>query len=118
MSEAFAQLAAQMRLVEIPKLDDAKAREALDAIVANRLTQHDAGNDARAVLTDETLDQLISFYDETERNLRFTLAALQTAAEYADMRAHRIAPGHIRATSPTGDRASPPRGTANGLAMR
>lgn len=96
--QAFAQLAAQMRLVEIPRLDDTNARQALQAIVANRLEQHDAGHDARAVLADETLEQLIGFYDETERNLRFTLAALQTAAEYAaDMRAHCIAPGHIRA---------------------
>jgi len=81
-----------MRLIEIPQLDDTNGRQATAAIVANRLEQHDAGNDPRAVLTDETLEQLIGFYDETERNLRFTLAALQTAAEYAaDMRAHRIA---------------------------
>lgn len=96
--EAFAQLAAQMRLIEIPTLDDANARGALDAIIVNRLAQHEAPEDPRAVLGEESLEQLIGFYDETERNLRFTLAALQTAAEYAaDMHANRIGPGHIRA---------------------
>ncbi len=87
-----------MRLVEIPTLEDANARRALNAIVANRLAQHEAPEDPRAVIGEESLEQLIGFYDETERNLRFTLAALQTAAEYAaDMHAHRIGPGHIRA---------------------
>lgn len=81
--DAFAELVASMRLVEIPPLTEATARDALAAIVANRLRQHD--------VADEAIDQLIAFYDETERNLRFTLAALQTPADYAaDMRAeHR-----------------------------
>jgi hypothetical protein len=96
-SDAFAQLAASTRIVEIPSLDEATARGALTSIVANRLQQHEVGDEPASVLADEALDQLIAFYDETERNLRFTLAALQTAAEYAaDMRAHRIAPGHLR----------------------
>ncbi|MBW3654373.1 MAG: DUF501 domain-containing protein [Actinobacteria bacterium] len=72
-----------MRLIEIPTLDDANAGRALDAIIVNRLAQHEAPEDPRAVLGEESLEQLIGFYDETERNLRFTLAALQTAAEYA-----------------------------------
>lgn len=50
------------------------------------------------MLADEALDKLITFYDETDRGLRFTLAALQTAAEHAaDVRAERVAPGHVRA---------------------
>lgn len=53
---------------------------------------------AQSVLADEALDKLITFYDETDRGLRFTLAALQTAAEHAaDVRAERVAPGHVRA---------------------
>ncbi len=96
-SDAFAQLAANMRLVEIPVLDENHARGALAAIITNRLRQHDAADAASAVLTDDALIQLIGFYDETDRSLRFMLAALQSAAEYAaDMRAERIADGHVR----------------------
>jgi hypothetical protein len=96
--DAFADLAAGMRLVEIPALDENHARDALAAIVANRLLQHDVSGEATAVLTEEALVQLIAFYDETDRSLRFMLAALQSAAEYAaDMRAQRIADGHVRA---------------------
>lgn len=96
-SDAFAQLAASMRVIEIPSLDDSTARDALTAIIANRLHQHEVSDDPASVLADEALDRLIAFYDEAEHSLRFTLAALQTAAEYAaDMRAQRIAPGHIR----------------------
>jgi GTPase SAR1 family protein len=35
----------------------------------------------RAVIADDVLDPLIGFYDETDRSLRFTLAALQSAAD-------------------------------------
>ncbi len=98
VSDAFAQLAANMRLVEIPALDENHARGALAAIITNRLRQHDVSDAAEAVLTDDALTQLIAFYDETERSLRFMLAALQSSAEYAaDMRAQRIADGHVRA---------------------
>lgn len=86
-----------MRLVEIPVLDENHARGALAAIIANRLRQHDIGDDASTVLTEEALSRLIAFYDETDRSLRFMLAALQSAAEYAaDMRAQRVADGHVR----------------------
>ncbi len=96
-SDAFAQLAANMRLVEIPVLDENHARGALAAIITNRLRQHNAADAASAVLTDDALIQLIGFYDETDRSLRFMPAALQSAAEYAaDMRAERIAYGHVR----------------------
>lgn len=96
--DAYAQLAAQLRIIEIPIFTDATARQALNAIIANRLEQHDLASDPAAVLADEVAEQLIGFYDETGHSLRHTLAALQSAAEYAaDMRAERIAPGHVRA---------------------
>ncbi|MBV9197205.1 MAG: hypothetical protein JO168_23975 [Solirubrobacterales bacterium] len=97
-SYAYAQIAAQLRVIEIPTLTDATAPEALPAIVNNRLEQYELAADAQAVLAPEVTEQLIGFYDETGHSLRFTLAALQTAAEYAaDMRAQRIGPGHVRA---------------------
>ncbi len=97
-SSEFPQVAAGMRILEIPILGDNVAHQALDAIIVNRLEQYDAGSDPRAVIGDDVLEQLITFYDETGRSLRFTLAALQAAAEYAaEMRAERIAAGHVRA---------------------
>lgn len=97
-SDAYAQLAAQLRTIEIPTLTDTTAHQALDAIVANRLEQYEMALEPGAVLAGEAAELLIGFYDETGQSLRFTLAALQTAAEYAaDMRAQRIAPGHVRA---------------------
>jgi hypothetical protein len=96
--DGFAQLAASLRLVEIPVLDDARTRDALGAIVANRLRQHEIQDDPDTIIAGEALTLLIAFYDETERNLRLTMAALQSAAEYAaDSRAEHIAPGHVRA---------------------
>jgi Cdc6-like AAA superfamily ATPase len=97
-SRAYAQLAAQMRTIEIPTLTDATAPRALHAIIANRLEQYQLAPEPDAVLADDVTEQLVGFYDETGHSLRFTLAALQTAAEYAaDMHAQRIAPGHVRA---------------------
>lgn len=96
--DAYAQLAAQLRTIEIPTLSDSTAHQALHAIITNRLQQYELESDPYAVVADEVTEQLIGFYDETEHNLRFTLAALQAAAEYAaDMRAQQIAPGHVRA---------------------
>lgn len=97
-SREYPQLAAGMQIVEIPALGDNIAHQALDAIIINRLQQYDAGSDPRAVIADDVLEPLISFYDETGHSLRFTLAALQAAAEYAaEMRAERVGAGHVRA---------------------
>ncbi|MGO8721738.1 MAG: hypothetical protein ACLQRM_03200 [Acidimicrobiales bacterium] len=97
-SEAYKQLVASLRLVEIPALDEAHTSSGFGAIVANRLRQYQITDPADTIIADDALSLLIAFYDETERNLRFTLAALQSAAEYAaEMRALRIAVGHVRA---------------------
>ncbi|MGA2163682.1 MAG: hypothetical protein ABSH36_04360 [Solirubrobacteraceae bacterium] len=96
--DAFAQLAASLRVVEIPALDEAHSRSGLAAIIANRLRQHEITERAEAIIAEDALALLIAFYDETERNLRLTMAALQSAAEYAaDTRAERIMAGHVRA---------------------
>lgn len=97
---AFGQLAASMALIEIPRLDDVRARQALEAIVGNRMEQYQLTVPASETLGADAVELLIAFYDETERNLRFTLAALQSAAEYAaDMRSERIRAGHVRAAT-------------------
>jgi hypothetical protein len=96
--DGFAQLAASLRLITLPAFGNARARDALTAIIHNRLSQAGLDEPAEAIITDEALVLLLAFYDETERNLRFTLAALQSAAEYAsEMRSERIAEGHLRA---------------------
>jgi hypothetical protein len=99
-SEAYRQLVASLRLVEIPALDEAHTVTGFDKIVSNRLRQYEIAEPADSFISQEALTLLIAFYDETERNLRFTLAALQSAAEYAaEMRAARIAAGHVRAAA-------------------
>lgn len=46
------------------------------------------------------LEPLVAFYAETGRNLRYSLAALQSAAEYAaEDGAERIGQGHMRAAT-------------------
>jgi energy-coupling factor transporter ATP-binding protein EcfA2 len=95
---SFGQLAASMALVEIPVFDETHASGALTAIVDNRLEQHELSQTADSVVGDDALEQLIAFYDESSRNLRFTLAALQSSVEYAaDTRAEQVGPGHMRA---------------------
>jgi len=97
---AFPNLAASMAVVEIPTLSDADADGAFKAITENRLNQQESEATAEEVIESEALGLLVTFYVETNRNLRFTLAALQSAAEYAaEMRAERIGPGHIRAAA-------------------
>jgi hypothetical protein len=94
----FSQIAAEMRVITIPTLDEPVARDALNAIISNRLSQYEATEQPQDILADEALGELVGFYAETERSLRFTLAALQTAAEYAaDMRAAAITAGHTSA---------------------
>lgn len=90
--EAFTRLAATMQLVTIPALEGQGARDALQAIIANRLDQHRIPP-ADAVTTDEALDLLVDFYDETGRDIRFTMAALQAAAEYASERSAEVIEG-------------------------
>ena len=95
---AFAELAPGMALVEIPTLDRPRGRQALTAIIVNRLEQHELSSDARDLIGADGLDLLVGFYEEAGRNLRFTLAALQSGVEYAaEMRAECVGTGHVRA---------------------
>jgi hypothetical protein len=99
-SPEFAQLTATMSLIEIPRLDTDRSRTALAAIMENRLNQHELESRPEQVVGDDAFELLLGFYDETDRNLRFSLAALQSAAEYAnDMRAECIRGGHMRAAT-------------------
>lgn len=94
----FAQLAASMALVEIPDLSEGQPRKALAAIIGNRLNQYELRAEPEEVLAPDGADLLLGFYDQSERSLRFTLAALQSAVEYAaNAGADHIGVGHVRA---------------------
>ncbi len=97
--EAFEHLSQSMAMIEIPKLQPAAARRALEAIVDNRLDQFDLGETSAAdILSEEAAARLVDFYIETSGNLRATLAALQSAAEYAaEQGAELIGDGQMRA---------------------
>jgi energy-coupling factor transporter ATP-binding protein EcfA2 len=97
--EAFEHLSQSMAMIEIPNLQATAARAALEAIVENRLGQFDLGKASAAdVLSEAAIDRLVGFYVETSGNLRATLAALQSAAEYAaEQGAEAIGDGQMRA---------------------
>ena len=97
--EAFEHLSQSMAMIEIPNLPSTAARSALEAIVENRLSQFDLDRASAAdVLSDEATNRLVDFYVETSGNLRATLAALQSAAEYAaEQCAEAIGDGQMRA---------------------
>jgi Cdc6-like AAA superfamily ATPase len=96
---AFKHLAASMALIEIPELDETHLRPALISIIEKRLERGEIhGVGAEQVLDAEALGLLADFYGQTQRNLRASLAALQSAAEYADeTSAPIIAAGQMRA---------------------
>lgn len=99
-TSAFPNLAASMTLIDIPTFGDDDAREAFTAIVENRLAQQEVDAKAEDLLDADALENLIAFYVQAARNLRFTLAALQAAVEYAaEGRAERIGAGHVRAAA-------------------
>lgn len=97
--EAFEHLAQSMAMIEIPSLPPAAARSALEAIVENRLGQFGLETSPAAeVLNDDAIDRLVGFYVETSGNLRATLAALQSAVEYAaEQGADLVGGGQMRA---------------------
>lgn len=100
-TDQFRHLAASMTLVEIPAFEEERAGPALAAIVEHRLVQNEVENlDARAILDDAAMELLISFYGETGQNIRSTLAALQSATEYAAASdAGQVGAGHMRAAA-------------------
>jgi hypothetical protein len=99
-SRAFNELAPSMALVRLPVLDDAHAPGALRSIIDNRLASLELEVKSTSVIEDHTLGQLIAFYDEAGHDLRFTMAVLQSAVEYAAVAgASWIERGHVRAAS-------------------
>lgn len=99
-SRAFRELAPSMHLLELPTLDDHHAPGALRAIIDNRIASFEIDATSEAIVDSDALGQLIAFYDEAGHDLRFTLAVLQSAAEYAaGVGAPRIERGHVRAAS-------------------
>lgn len=98
-TDAFRNLAGGMALIDIPTLDETHLAPALLTIVDRRLEQNEiSGARADQVLDQDALDLLVAFYGEMERNMRTTLAALQSAVEYAaETGAATIATGQMRA---------------------
>lgn len=82
------------RLGRVPTFPDAHA--ALAAIIGHRLAELDDAGTAK-VLGDDALDALVAFYDEAQRSLRLTLAALQSAVDHAaELSANTLRAAHVR----------------------
>lgn len=96
---AFKNLAGSMALIDIPILDTSQLRPALRTIIDRRLELNEIANaSAEQVLDEDALELLVSFYGAEGGNMRNTLAALQSAAEYAaETGATTIRAGQTRA---------------------
>ena len=79
-SPEFKTLAPELQLVDVPSFPEGDAATALRRIVDARLEAYGIEHD---VLDGAALERLAAFYSEMDGNLRFTLAALQTAAGHA-----------------------------------
>ena len=98
-SAGFKQLSPHMHLIEVPSFE-ANAGAALMRIVDHRLEQFEIAAGSEAVVEAEALELLVSFYEETAGSIRHSLAALQSASDYAeDSGAAHIGPGHLRAAA-------------------
>lgn len=82
-SKEFRALAPELRIIEITSFADERVKEALHAIVAHRLAEHDLSIASDELIAADATEILASFYAETGGSLRHTLAALQTAADHA-----------------------------------
>jgi hypothetical protein len=83
-TEAFRNLAGSMALIDIPVLEGPELAPALRTIIDRRLALNEIdGATSKEVLDEDALGLLVSFYGEEGGNMRNTLAALQSAAEYA-----------------------------------
>ncbi|MDQ3676330.1 MAG: hypothetical protein M3401_05925 [Actinomycetota bacterium] len=92
---AFRRLAPSLELIDLPAFPDAHA--ALTAIAAHRLTVHELDFGVADVIGADAIDALVAFYDEANRSLRLTLAALQSAADHAaDLSADLLRAAHVR----------------------
>ena len=98
-TEAFRNLAGSMVLIDIPFLASAELVPALRTIIDRRLDLNEiSGASSDQVLDEDALNLLVSFYGEEGGNMRNTLAALQSAAEYAaETGAPTIGAGQTRA---------------------
>jgi len=95
---AFRRLAPSLELIDVPALPDVHA--ALITIAAHRLTLHGLDFTVADVVGDDALEALVAFYDEAQRSLRLTLAALQSATDHAtDMSAGLVRAAHVRVGS-------------------
>ena len=98
-TEAFRNLAGSMALIDIPVLGGAKLTPALRTIIDRRLELNEIeGASSEEIMDEDALALLVSFYGEEGGNMRNTLAALQSAAEYAaETGASTIGAGQTRA---------------------
>jgi len=100
-TQAFRVLAGAFALVELPGLEGAEVVPALTRIIEHRLFQHgEVERSADQLLSSEALQALASLYEESGFNLRETLAALQSACEYAlESDADIVGAGRVRAAA-------------------
>lgn len=90
----FANLTANLQRIDIPMLD----RGALEKIIERRLRGQGLHTTASDFISPTALAMLITFYDEMQNNLRFTLSALQSALGHAaSLGADRVDDGPMRA---------------------
>jgi hypothetical protein len=91
-------LAGAFALVDLPGLEGADVVSWLTRIVEKRLVQADAvERSASRLLAPEAMQALVPLYEESGFNLRETLAALQSACEYAfESEAEIVGPGRVQ----------------------
>ncbi len=100
-TRAFQDLAGAFALVELPGLEEAEIVPALTQIIERRLLRHDGSEQsADQLLSSDALQVLASLYGENGSNLRETLAALQSACEYAlESGADIVSAGQVHAAA-------------------
>jgi hypothetical protein len=83
-THAFRHLAGGMALIDIPILEPSRLGPALRTIIDRRLELNQISRvTSEQIVDDDALTLLVPLYGEEGGNMRNTLAALQSAAEYA-----------------------------------
>ena len=91
---AFQRLAPSLELVDVPELPD--PQRALSTIAEHRLRLYDVDLPVDELISCDALDALVTFYEEANRSLRLTLAALQSAIDHAaDLGASELIAAHV-----------------------
>lgn len=81
----FKNVMGAMALIELPGIEKDQVQPALVRIVESRLAQHGSpGRSADALLTAEAQQVLAALYEESDADLRTTLATLQAACELTE----------------------------------